>query len=698
VVEWLPAQLPGSPHPRLPEGGEFTVFGGAPAFFDALTRAFAARGLLLRVGTPSTADVVIVAHGLGGPDAVHDTFTDLSGLASRSAPPSVLVHVSDTSRAGAGAAGVVKTAGREWQSDYVCCTVSDVTRAAELVADELAFGAGEREVRYTPERAVLARVEAPFSGAKRPVPAGPWIVSGGARGVTAACCVALAKAGMKQVVLLGRSALTEEPEACRNAVDEGALKRALLGIAVGKPNLAAIAKQAKEILAQREVRGNIAAMEAAGCTVRYASVDVTDTTAVRALVADVSAQWGPVRGLVHAAGVLADKRLGDKTLEQFDWVLRTKMDGGTALLEACADQPLEVLCFFSSVAAHSGNAGQSDYAAANAMLDHWAATERAARGEACRVMSIAWGPWDGGMVDASLAKHFTARGIGLIPLQGGAQAMVDEIERGRHAQIIVGCGLDDGDLPRPATLRWSVAATPQLVDHSINGQVVLPMTFALDALLGIGRRVLGPEVSLHELRLFQGAVLQDGAIDLAVSTELLAPDTVRVTFTHTSGRPAYRATLRRGAATLPVPAVPAPAAVLPAVCAAPYEASLFHGPAFAVIRDVLTCDEAGTVARFATRGALGWAGGWQLDPVALDGALQLLRVWGWAQDGRPSLPTAIEAVEIGVAWPADGEVLCHLTATREQGTRLLADATFTDVDGRVTYARLRGIQMHTQAS
>ena len=666
---------------------------------SALTHALGARGITLQVADALLADVVVLTYALAAGDAVAATFAELSRLAARPAHPKLLVHVADGSRAGAGAAGVVKTAGREWGAEYLCVSDASTDALAERLADELAYGAGEREVRWGASRRVLARVVAPFSGAVRPVPSGPWIVSGGARGVTAACCVELATAGMRRVVLLGRSALTEEPLACSGATDEGALKRALLSIAVGKPNLGAISRQAKDILAQREVRSNIARIEAEGCEVRYASVDVTDTAAVSALVASVRAAWGPVTGLVHAAGVLADKRLGDKTAEQFESVLTTKMDGGAALLAACANEPLEVLCFFSSVAAHSGNAGQSDYAAANAMLDHWAATERAARGDACRVMSIAWGPWDGGMVTESLAKHFTSRGIGLIPLAGGAQAMVAEIERGAHAQIIVGCGLDDGDMARPETVRFDVSRLPMLTDHAINGTVVLPMTMALDTMLGIGRRTLGPRVALRELSLFQGALLPEGTATLQVTVDDTTTNAARVTLSHLTGRPAYRARFEQSNAVAPLaPATPARDANIPAVCDAPYEQALFHGPAFAVIREVLRCDAHGIVARLATAGAMGWSGRWQLDPAALDGALQLLRVWGFAQDGKSSLPTGIGAVEQWGTWPNTGEVVCHIVAVREQSSRLKATATFTDVEGRQVYARLTDIVMHTQGS
>jgi hypothetical protein len=211
------------------------VLGGAADTASALVLALASRGVLLNVSDAASADVVVFLHALGGADPVGATFADCTTLAARTALPKLLVHVADASRAGAGAAGVVKTAGREWSAEYICVSNANAAEVVERLADEIAYGAGEREVRWGTSRAVLARVEAPFSGPVRPVPAGPWIVSGGARGVTAACCVALAKAGMRRVVLLGRSALTEEPAVCRGAKDEAALKRALISGAEGKP-------------------------------------------------------------------------------------------------------------------------------------------------------------------------------------------------------------------------------------------------------------------------------------------------------------------------------------------------------------------------------------------------------------------------------------------------------------------------------
>ena len=146
----------------------------------------------------------------------------------------------------------------------------------------------------------------------------------------------------------------------------------------------------------------MAALESAGSEVRYMPVDVRDSGALRGVLEEVRRGWGPITGIVHGAGVLADKLIADKTDEQFDRVLTTKVGGLRTLLAATEEDPLDTIVLFSSVAAVFGNAGQSDYAMANEVLGQVACAERARRPD-CLVRSIAWGPWHGGMVTPALA-------------------------------------------------------------------------------------------------------------------------------------------------------------------------------------------------------------------------------------------------------------------------------------------------------
>lgn len=126
-------------------------------------------------------------------------------------------------------------------------------------------------------------------------------------------------------------------------------------------------------------------------------------------VQSVRGHFKRIDGIVHAAGVLADKRIAEKTDAQFNSVFDTKVGGLFNLLEATRDDDLKVLCFFGSVAGRVGNPGQVNYAMANETLESVAQFEAQKRpGAAVRVLH--WGPWDGGMVTPSLRAVFLNAG------------------------------------------------------------------------------------------------------------------------------------------------------------------------------------------------------------------------------------------------------------------------------------------------
>ncbi|MFN7899209.1 MAG: SDR family NAD(P)-dependent oxidoreductase [Synechococcaceae cyanobacterium] len=669
---------------------------------EAMLLAIQRQGLAWREAAAMDAEVVVCLHGLGAEVAL-PAFADLGPLAARSRPPRMLVGVAWDTVEGAALAGLIKTAGLEWGSAWTCITLRAGTQPELALATELSQGGGGREVRLGTIRELRSRVSAPLAAPPeglRALSGGPWLISGGGRGVTACCAIALARSGARQILLLGRSPLAEEPEQLQGFADGPALKRALILAAEGKPDLRAIGQTVASLLAQREIRATMATIANSGVEVRYLQADVCNPEEVAAAVAQARTEWGPIRGLIHGAGVLADKRLGEKTNEQFMAVLNPKLEGALALLAACRSDPLEQICFFSSVAAHSGNIGQADYAAANSCLDQLALEEQARRGSAAHVVSIAWGPWAGGMVSDSLAAHFQSRGIDLIPQEQGAQAMVDELTGGSASQVILGCGL----LPaEEAPLeRWSVdvARLPLLEGHRIERQVVLPMTMALDKLIGAGRLRLGADCELQNLSLRKGVVLDQGHASLQLGVEPSPRgDGLRAFLLHPSGQIAYEATLLPpDAATSPTfHAAPRTGEPLSDLCLHPYPAALFHGPSFQVIREVYLCQAEGIGGRIATAAAMGWPGGWQLDPAALDGALQLLRLWGVECHGRVSLPTAIGRCRPWAPWPDRETVDCHLRARRDNAFRISADAHFLDGSSQRPLLSLEGIVMHLQA-
>jgi NAD(P)-dependent dehydrogenase (short-subunit alcohol dehydrogenase family) len=174
------------------------------------------------------------------------------------------------------------------------------------------------------------------------------VATGGARGVTAAALRQLAAEHKPRLVLIGQTSLDEDAEELRAAADEPALIRLLAAREPRPP--AEVAAQARRVLAAREVKANLAGFERAGATVRYVTADTRDAEALADALDEVRRDWGPITGIVHGAGVVADARLEEKTDAQFDRVLSTKVDGLRALLAATRGDPLTLLCAFSSVA------------------------------------------------------------------------------------------------------------------------------------------------------------------------------------------------------------------------------------------------------------------------------------------------------------------------------------------------------------
>ena len=290
------------------------------------------------------------------------------------------------------------------------------------------------------------------------------------------------------------------PRELRGIADERGLKRALLDARRGpagrerrlRPRLGA---ECRALLAQREVRATLDGARGGGLEARYLAVDVQDAAALSAALDGVrQASGARSPRVVHGAGVLADKRIAEKTDEQFDRVFDTKVSGLRALLAATASDPLEAICLFSSVAARTGNLGQCDYAMANEVLNLVACAERARRGAACVVRSIGWGPWEGGMVTPSLKAHFAAAGRGAHPARRGAACSSTSCTaRSDEVDVVVGGSHGEARSarrrrPRPTVeVRVDAASHPYLGDHAIAGTPVVPVVMAVEWFLRAAR-------------------------------------------------------------------------------------------------------------------------------------------------------------------------------------------------------------------
>jgi acyl transferase domain-containing protein len=352
--------------------------------------------------------------------------------------------------AGIGLAGLVRTIAREFPDRFV--RVVDVdpkeepVHLARYLLDELLTASSPTAVGYAAgERVTLQVVAAPLESSAEIRPAlgteSVLLLTGGARGITARVAIGLARASGCHLELVGRTPLPdgdEEPTTAA-AADRVALRRVLSQSTNCAP--AEIEARASRLLAEREIRATLAELAPLAASVRYTVVDVRNQASVAALLDDIYRRHGRLDGIVHGAGVLADRLLVDKTAEDFARVWETKVNGAKALAEA-ARGDLGFLVLFGSVSGVFGNRGQADYSAANDALDTlaWIWAPRTCG----RVLAVDWGPWTApdegtGMVSGELARDYASRGIGLIEPEDGVACLLAELAAGTDAQVVYMC-------------------------------------------------------------------------------------------------------------------------------------------------------------------------------------------------------------------------------------------------------------------
>ncbi|MEY2247880.1 SDR family NAD(P)-dependent oxidoreductase [Streptomyces sp. BF23-18] len=180
----------------------------------------------------------------------------------------------------------------------------------------------------------------------------------------------------------------------------------------------------------------VADLQDAGAAVQVAALDVADRSAVADLLTRLPGRY-PLTAVVHAAGALADATVESLTAQSVDDVLRAKAGGAITLHELTREHPLSAFITFSALAGTLGNAGQANYAAANAFLDGLAA-HRTASG--LPGTSLAWGWWEHssgmtGDLDAADLARLRRTGITAMPTPQ-ALALFDTARAGGKAALV----------------------------------------------------------------------------------------------------------------------------------------------------------------------------------------------------------------------------------------------------------------------
>ncbi|MEU0395897.1 SDR family NAD(P)-dependent oxidoreductase [Streptomyces sp. NPDC006208] len=213
----------------------------------------------------------------------------------------------------------------------------------------------------------------------------------------------------------------------------------------GVPRLLLTSRQGAQDPRTAEVTAELTAL---GAEVEVAACDIADEAALAGVLGRIGDEL-PLRGVVHCAGVLADGMVAELTPERLAQVLRPKVDGAAHLHRLTADAPLDLFLLVSSAAGVLGNAGQSNYAAANVFLDQLAHHRRAL---GLPGVSVSFGAWAGEGLAAEHADLERMARLGHRALTPDQGRELVELSLRRGAPHLVAWALD---LPR---LRESTAA------------------------------------------------------------------------------------------------------------------------------------------------------------------------------------------------------------------------------------------------
>ena len=386
----------------------------------------------------------------------------------------------------AGASGVTKS--YAFERPEVRCRALDLhpdivleaSRAADLVLKDICEFEGEVEIGLDRDErrwAMVAFAE-DLTQERTPLTGDDvWLVSGGGSGVTAASIVGLANASPNAGAhfhLLGRSTLIEATSSwlawseSQLSDEKNALRQRLVEATPnGKVTMVEWNRAWQAFTRSLDVYRTIAAIEATGNHATYHVADVMDSDRLSEIGAEFDR---PITGLVHGAGLEDSKLVKDKGHAVFDRVVRVKVDGWRSLMNAVnasgADYPMFACCF-TSVAGRFGNGGQTDYAAANSILDAEMARMTAA-GHG-RAVAIGWTGWrDVGMATrGSIEAVFAAAGIDTLSVEDGVELFVDEVLRGGKRRVL-GCGslglMDRFSSFREAPLKLPAAMSAIIAD------------------------------------------------------------------------------------------------------------------------------------------------------------------------------------------------------------------------------------------
>jgi acyl transferase domain-containing protein/3-hydroxymyristoyl/3-hydroxydecanoyl-(acyl carrier protein) dehydratase/NAD(P)-dependent dehydrogenase (short-subunit alcohol dehydrogenase family)/acyl carrier protein len=633
-----------------------------------------------------------------------------------------------------GLAGLAKTAGLEWRN--ILCRALDLPDSLEKclknaeAAVSLMMTQGEVEMGLDGDNCnIPTLVDQKLTHTTIDLTSKDVVViTGGAKGVTAACAIEIAEKYSPVIVLIGRSAAPSlEPKWAKDIQDPGILKKAIL-INEFKdltPKPSDIQKIYQKIIANREIKKNIQLIAEHGSKVKYFSADIRNPKEIHTVFETVRKEFHHITAVIHGAGVLEDKLIIDKQIDQFCHVLETKVKGLEVLISVAKQDKLKYFVLFSSIAARMGNQGQCDYSMANEILNK-TAQKLCLENSDCKFLSINWGPWEGGMVDTSLRKEFLKKGIELIPLKDGAGQLLKEMGNieGNDPEVIIGARVLKKEKPKEPrlskamTLSFGLSSTPVLADHKIAGEPIVPFALLMECHAHAAEKNNPGLVfsGMDNMRLLKGIKPGENELDIHINLGKCKPgkNDFKMSSTITSGTLDSPSFIHSNCTIILKDRLPKPPALskaafmelkpFPKTIKQAYSDILFHGKELQGIQsingysekgiEVITCLSPSPGQWFKKPFHLKW----NIEPMMLDAAFQAAILWSHERTGQVCLPSFIANFRLYSSFKAlKKNIRILFTVNEETKNKIKGYFTFLNEEN-IVVASINGFEAITDPS
>jgi enediyne polyketide synthase len=488
-------------------------------------------------------------------------------------------------------------------------TAAEADEAVRRVVVEAAATTAFSEVRYDADGQRTAPVLTVLTPPAQPRTGTPLtgsdvlLVTGGAKGITAECALAMAKDSGAKLALIGRDAPTED----------------------------------------EEISANLARMAAAGVTAQYERADVTDPAQINAAVAAFEANLGPITGIMHGAGRNQPSALSNLTADEFDRTLEVKITGLRNVFDAVDQDKINLLVTFGSIIGRAGLKGEAHYSTANDWMSELTVDFQRAHPQA-RALAMEWSVWSGAGMGERLGvvEALVRDGITPISVEEGLAVLRQVLADPSAGPVLTITGrmgglptlpLDtSGELPLTRFVdqvvvhypgveliteaELSSGSDPYLSDHQLDGDLLFPAVVGMEAMTQVATALLGRTgvPLLQDVEFLRPIVVRPGKtttvrlVTLARDSETVAV-AIRAEDTGFSADH-FRATLRLPRPDLPDEGLSRKATQLPMVPGDPitelYGGVMFQGKRFQRVLGYRRASARHAVAELSTTTPAPW--------------------------------------------------------------------------------------------